>query len=472
MAAHNGRKLLDYETEFDIQELFFSTTDLHGVILHGNEVFVRISGYTEAELIGAPHSLVRHPDMPRSVFQLLWDTIEAGRSIAAYVKNLAKDGTYYWVLALVIPSESGYISIRLKPTSDLFLAVPQIYSKLLAVENAVAIEPKRRQSAMQVGRAELHEQLRAHGFADYEKFMQHALSAELSSRNQAIAQRVAGQVRKSSGPSVEVAELQIHCQLLDDGLQAVFERLEKFKAMNVALAAKSTDIRQSSESIRFLSMNASVTANKLGVKAATLQVVSKSLGAVCDESRQTMNNLTVRMADVVGILEHLIFDLAATKLQSEVLLQFVDEICASPLHESVRLRSDSQIKPEIARSLATLATAMATRMQQVFNSLETADERMLELAAETEKLHCNIRTLRFVQFAGEKESASWGDAGTFATVFQQVREHINHTKSECDSLARAINESCEQVRALRVTRTALRPHLESLQCFVARESHS
>ena len=469
MADHNGRVLLDRETEFSIEELFFSTTDLRGVIVHGNDVFVRISGYSETELIGAPHSLVRHPDMPRSVFQLLWETIETGRSIAAYVKNLAKDGTYYWVLALVIPNESGYLSIRLKPTSDLFKAVPSLYSHLLAVENAIAIEPKRRPAAMQAGRAALQEQLKVHGFANYEKFMQHALSSELSRRNQLIAESGPVRTRKVHYPSAEIAELYTHCHLLDEGLQAVFERLEKFKAMNVALAEKSTDIRQSSESIRFLSMNATVTANKLGVKAATLQVVSKSLGAVCDESRQTMTSLTHRMADVVEILEHLIFDLAATKLQSEVLLHFVDEIVATPLHESTGMRRDRQIKPEIARSLTTLANAMATRMQKVFDSLETADQRMLELASETEKLDCNIRTLRFVQFAGEKESASWGDAGSFASVFQQVREHINHTKAECDSLARAINESCEQVRALRVTRTHLRPHLDSLQCFVARE---
>jgi PAS domain S-box-containing protein len=84
------------EREFGIEELFFSTTDVKGHISAGNEVFTRISGYTEDELLGRAHNVIRHPDMPRGVFQLLWDTIQAGRPIAAYVKNRAKDGELYF----------------------------------------------------------------------------------------------------------------------------------------------------------------------------------------------------------------------------------------------------------------------------------------------------------------------------------------------------------------------------------------
>ena len=175
------------ETQFEVHELFFSTTNSKGVILHGNDVFVRISGYSEDELIGAPHSVVRHPDMPRCVFQLLWETIQAGHSIAAYVKNLAKDGSYYWVLALVIPIDDGYLSIRLKPTSALFPVVQSLYEKLLGIEAAIATEPKRRPAAMEAARAELQKQLLANGFANYEKFMLQALSLELASRNQKLA---------------------------------------------------------------------------------------------------------------------------------------------------------------------------------------------------------------------------------------------------------------------------------------------
>lgn len=92
------------EVPFCEPDLIVSKTDLKGRLTYVNQVFCRIAGYTEAELLGQPHSIIRHPDMPRAVFKLLWDTLSAGREIFAYVKNMAKSGDYYWVLAHVTPS--------------------------------------------------------------------------------------------------------------------------------------------------------------------------------------------------------------------------------------------------------------------------------------------------------------------------------------------------------------------------------
>jgi PAS domain S-box-containing protein len=89
----------EHEREFQIHQLFFSTTDRKGVIVSGNEVFSRIAAYEESEMVGRPHSLIRHPEMPRCVFKLLWDTIARGEAIAAYVKNRASTGEPYWCRA-------------------------------------------------------------------------------------------------------------------------------------------------------------------------------------------------------------------------------------------------------------------------------------------------------------------------------------------------------------------------------------
>jgi aerotaxis receptor len=104
------------ESPFKNDEFFFSITDERGVIEAGNDVFTRISGYAIEEMIGNPHSIVRHPDMPRVVFKLLWGTIKQRQPIVAYVKNMAQDGSYYWVLASVFPIGKRYASIRIKPT--------------------------------------------------------------------------------------------------------------------------------------------------------------------------------------------------------------------------------------------------------------------------------------------------------------------------------------------------------------------
>ncbi|MBI1868406.1 MAG: PAS domain-containing protein [Methylocystis sp.] len=94
----------DKEVFFPEDELIVSKTDPKGRITYANQTFCHVCGYSEAELLGQPHSIVRHPDMPRAVFKLLWDTLFDRREIFAYVKNMTKNGDYYWVFAHATPS--------------------------------------------------------------------------------------------------------------------------------------------------------------------------------------------------------------------------------------------------------------------------------------------------------------------------------------------------------------------------------
>ena len=168
---------------FSIDELFFSTTDPKGVITSCNGVFERVAGYTDAGLIGRAHNVVRHPDMPRAIFQLLWDGIGAGQSIAAYVKNRTKDGGHYWVMASVAPVEGGYLSVRLKPTTPLFDAARRIYAELRPLELAIESgEGKARKRAIEASTARLGELLAAAGYGSYRAFMHEALAAEMAAR--------------------------------------------------------------------------------------------------------------------------------------------------------------------------------------------------------------------------------------------------------------------------------------------------
>src|SRR5580698_7732777 len=104
-------------------EPLVSRTDPGGSIVFANHVFVEVSGFTEEELVGAPHNIVRHPHMPQQAFATLWETIKAGRPWDGLVKNRSKSGDYYWVRANVTPvledgKVAGYISIRSKPTQS------------------------------------------------------------------------------------------------------------------------------------------------------------------------------------------------------------------------------------------------------------------------------------------------------------------------------------------------------------------
>ena len=109
------------ETPYPDGKLIVSTTDKQGIITHVNKAFVEMSGYTEDELLGTPHSILRHPDMPSVAFKDLWDTVNKGVHWQGYVKNLRKDGGYYWVKATVIPNIRqgqvvSYTSVRRKPS--------------------------------------------------------------------------------------------------------------------------------------------------------------------------------------------------------------------------------------------------------------------------------------------------------------------------------------------------------------------
>jgi PAS domain S-box-containing protein len=136
----NNRKSLQ-EGDFIV-----SKTDTKGHITYGNKTFIEMSGYSEEELLGAPHNILRHPDMPRIVFKLLWDRIQAGEEIFAYVKNLCKDGSFYWVFTNVTASydESGtiigYYSVRRKPKESAISAIEPIYHALLQTEERGGME--------------------------------------------------------------------------------------------------------------------------------------------------------------------------------------------------------------------------------------------------------------------------------------------------------------------------------------------
>ncbi len=128
------------ERTFAPDDLIVSKTDRRGVITYANDVFLRVSGYELDEVLGRPHNLIRHPEMPRAVFALLWQTLAEGRELFAYINNLASDGGHYWVLAHVTPSYDadgtviGYHSNRRRPSPAAVARVVPLYRRLLEEE--------------------------------------------------------------------------------------------------------------------------------------------------------------------------------------------------------------------------------------------------------------------------------------------------------------------------------------------------
>jgi len=128
--------------DMKLNDFIISKTDTKGQITYVNKIFMEMSEYTEEELLGKPHSIIRHQDMPKSVFKLLWDMVQSGEEIFAYVLNKTKNGNNYWVYANVTPSYDsrgniiGYFSVRRMPTSKALEIIKPLYQSMLSAERS------------------------------------------------------------------------------------------------------------------------------------------------------------------------------------------------------------------------------------------------------------------------------------------------------------------------------------------------
>ncbi|OIQ97136.1 aerotaxis receptor [mine drainage metagenome] len=171
--AVQSAALTGVERTFEPDEVIVSKTDPTGRITYANDIFINISGYTEEELLGQPHNILRHPDMPRCVFKFLWDRIADGHEVFAHVINKAKNGDHYWVFAHITPcfdgsgKIAGYHSTRRVPTTAALEAIKPVYAQLRAVEDRF---PDRK-AGMAASLSTLVEMVTGAGVSDYDRFV-------------------------------------------------------------------------------------------------------------------------------------------------------------------------------------------------------------------------------------------------------------------------------------------------------------
>jgi PAS domain S-box-containing protein len=159
------------EVSLGANELIITKTDTRGHITYANPVFMHIAGYTETQLLGQPHNIIRHPDMPRGAFRLMWKTLQAGSEFFGVVKNYTSDGNYYWVFANITPdygpdqSLTGYFSVRRQADRKAIEAVQPVYAEMCRIESRHS-----KSEAADVSMNWLLEQMKQQG-TDYEQFI-------------------------------------------------------------------------------------------------------------------------------------------------------------------------------------------------------------------------------------------------------------------------------------------------------------
>ena len=164
---------IDEEIFFGDEEIIVSKTDLSGKITYANDVFCRVAECETDNVIGVQHNIIRHPDMPRAVFHLLWNYISEGKEIFAYVKNMSFTGKYYWVIAHVTPSYCeknrkiiGYHSNRRKPEPKSVKKIEALYKELRHIE----LSATSKKAGIEASLAHLHKKIEASGMA-YDEYI-------------------------------------------------------------------------------------------------------------------------------------------------------------------------------------------------------------------------------------------------------------------------------------------------------------
>lgn len=279
---------------FNVDEIFFSRTEERGIIKAFNTVFVRIAAFPPDELLNAPHKIIRHDDMPRAAFWLLWKGIQSGVPVGAYVKNRAKDGLYYWVFALVTPIEGGYLSVRIKPTSPLLDIVEAEYAALRRREKEEKLAPEESAKLLLARIAEL-------GFPTYFSFQAKALYTEYTSRREKLGLPVDKQIA---------------------GINAIMEAAHE-------IGQEKADLMRKFSNAELLTANMRINAARLTTGRGTINEIAKGYDLMLQDIRRHMRALSIARTND-GILgatkdERSVFLLCAARIMHIVRDKFLED---------------------------------------------------------------------------------------------------------------------------------------------------
>lgn len=419
--------------------MFFSTTDLKGRIQRANSVFQRIAGYSWDELHNKPHNIIRHPDMPRVVFKILWDHIQSGRPVVAFVKNLAHDGRYYWVVALVTPIPTGYLSVRFKPTSPLLATVESLYSELKTIEAAIESDADDRKAAIAASRETLDASLHTLGFSDYDGFMEHALKSEMQRREAYLANFAAPliePVRTNHPARLDLLKAEAGMfDKLGEVLNVLFTDLETYVGINNGVRERSTNVSDISDSLRVSALNGIIAADKLGTTAAGLRPVLGWLRELSGEITKEGVRLSVSLEQLSKDMDMVVFDLSAAKLQTEMTARFAHELADHALTGDFNEDIDGMTEGAIG----SLHSSSCKTVGRALGGLSAIKDRLKALTESQIRLLESSYSLRPIYLTGRIEMAD-GAGSRLATVFKDVGDQLEETATNLNGLRNLLQD--------------------------------
>jgi aerotaxis receptor len=427
------------------------------VILSGNEVFRRVAGFASIEeMIGKPQNIIRHPDMPRAVFKLLWTYIQSNKTMCAYVKNLAKDGSYYWVFAVILPIDNGYLSVRFKPSSPIFIAVKEIYKSMLSIEREAGNDPGSREVGMRLAGDRLMVALNELGYPDYDTFMRTALATEMGARAKAI--RTASHQRLVQGSNTELLRALEMCVRFDETLDRMFMQVETFLNLNARLEARSGFLSTLAGDVSLLALNSLVSCHKHGLDGRSLAVVAEDLSRISKESMVCIAELKKGITELVDSLRLATFHICTSKLQIGTSMAFLAELIQSTTGTSGQRQFSD---------LRVLSASFAISIGEVKDSLPSLIAPISSLTTGLDDLSKTMRALSLVRLTGLIEAAHIHGAETVKQLFSDVAIQLNAAKSEVEGFTEELRLLRQSLPSLAGDSSALSADIESFHLEAA-----
>ncbi len=312
------------QRDYAPQLMFFSTTDARGVIGTVNSTFVALSQFSEAELIGAPHSLIRHPDMPGAVFHIMWERLLAGRPMMGYIANLAKDGSHYLTFATVTPIDGGFISVRSAVTrTDLWAPISQAYAEARAAENGWRHDGLSKTEVASKGASTLLAHLDALGFSSYDDVIRTLVPAEVDERRK---------LAPTQAPPTEPGEM-LHDVVqaivaLDHEIAVQRERYEDATAVAATLDHANTEFTATLARLEAAAAAAAEAAATVATEAPAAAKTAQAALVLAVAARDDLSPLSQLLADVRGSVLDLRANLALCVLHNDMAMIFASEVAS------------------------------------------------------------------------------------------------------------------------------------------------
>lgn len=395
------------EVPFALNEMIYSRTDTRGVILGANDVFQRVGGYEWDRLVGAPHKLIRHPDMPKGIFFHIWDEIKSGKPAGAYVKNRNEDGRFYWTFAVISPLGEDYVSVRIKPSTDLRGDVEDLYKDLVQKE-AEGLKPE-------ASRDLFVEMLRDKGFDSYAHFQSEAISREFRAMTAGTGKTLDGQV----------------------------ERFAKMMEALDLIRQETTEMMEGFDSIRTIPMNMRILASRLESAGGPISAISVNYGSMSDEMAAWVREFVIgddsQFARISNSIWAGMFLRCTTEMQSQMAESLTKaEIDLGPCSRDVEIEK--------------LSDLVASMSQTSLESIKQVEIEAAQLTRNVQDMKRYITGLSSTRMMCKIESATLPKSGeTLVGIVSQLdsaQDGIEKRLSRISELNAAIQSNTSMLKAV------------------------